>query len=214
MWHIGAPHDEQPRRSAAPHAGRRSLLRGSLFAGIDAIGLVALGSLVRLLDSTDQAQNEGLVHVAAGDIPQPGADPSYFAKGRFYLVNLRPGEGGIQASLGSPRGGLIALAAKCPHRGSTLPWRPQFEFAGKRGWFRCPCHGSTFTRGGLRVFGPAPYSMATIPSTRHRDGSLTARWKEPRRGGSDDPSRTAVAEPRLIGCPFGAAICGPGSEEQ
>jgi hypothetical protein len=40
------------------------------------------------------------------------------------------------------------------------------------------------------------------------------RWKEPQRGDSDDPTRTAVTEPHLIGCPFGAAICGPSGEEK
>ena len=31
--------------------------------------------------------------VPAGEVPQPGEDPKRFPQGRFYLVNLRPGEG-------------------------------------------------------------------------------------------------------------------------
>jgi len=136
-----------------------------------------------------------------------------FKVGRFYLVNLRPGEGGFEGRAGSPHGGIVALDAKCPHRGCTLPWRGDFVFLGRQGWFRCSCHGSTFTRAGLRVFGPAPRAMDTFPVTRHRDGSLSVRWKEPRPGDDDDPARTAVNDPQIIGCPLGAAICGPHGEQ-
>jgi cytochrome b6-f complex iron-sulfur subunit len=46
-----------------------------------------------------------------------------------------------------------------------VPWRPDFNFVDpatsqeKKGWFRCPCHGSTYNDSGARVYGPAPRSM-------------------------------------------------------
>jgi cytochrome b6-f complex iron-sulfur subunit len=46
-----------------------------------------------------------------------------------------------------------------------VPWRGDFNFPDpatgteKRGWFRCPCHGSTYNDSGVRVYGPAPRSM-------------------------------------------------------
>ncbi len=60
---------------------------------------------------------------------------------------------------------ILALWWKCPHLGCTVPWRETFSWPdpetgqNKRGWFRCPCHGSTYNDAGVRVFGPAPRSM-------------------------------------------------------
>jgi cytochrome b6-f complex iron-sulfur subunit len=71
-------------------------------------------------------------------------------------VNLTAEQGGD---------GYLALWWKCPHLGCTVPWRLDFTFpdpetgADKKGWFRCPCHGSTYNDAGVRVFGPAPRSM-------------------------------------------------------
>lgn len=214
MWRINVARDDDAQRARdAGHASRRGFLRGSLLAGVGGLALAIPVQIERFLGVAFDRRSGSRFEVKAGAVPKPGEPPRYIRAGRFYLVNLRPGEGGFQALRGSPRGGLVALAAKCPHRGCTLPWRDDWVFAGEQGWFRCPCHGSTFTRGGLRVFGPAPYSMATVPLTRHRDGSLTVRWQEPRRGDIDDPSRTAAEEPQLIGCPFGAAICGPSQQQ-
>ena len=107
-------------------------------------------------------------------MPKPGADPVKIFDGKFYLVNLKPGEGGHGAIPGSEKGGLVALYQKCPHLGCTVPWRPDFDFEGSKGWFRCPCHGSTYTKGGARVFGPAPRSMDTMLTSRSTaDGSVT-----------------------------------------
>jgi cytochrome b6-f complex iron-sulfur subunit len=67
--------------------------------------------------------------------------------------------------------GFLALWWKCPHLGCTVPWRPEFSFvdpatnAETRGWFRCPCHGSTYNYAGVRVFGPAPRSMDRMEVT-------------------------------------------------
>lgn len=52
-----------------------------------------------------------------------------------------------------------ALLARDPRNGCRMPWRPQFSFDGTLGWFRDPCHGSTYDRHGQRVFGPSPRNM-------------------------------------------------------
>jgi cytochrome b6-f complex iron-sulfur subunit len=41
------------------------------------------------------------------------------------------------------------------------------------GWFRCPCHGSTYSDTGRRVFGPAPRSMDVFGLTIAADGTMT-----------------------------------------
>ncbi len=218
MWRITVPAvpQEAGQRGAGAEAdapGRRGLLRRCLFAGVGALSFAGPLQVERFLGAAFDRRSSFRFDVKADDVPQPGAPPRYIDAGRFYLVNLLPGQGGFQAQRGSPLGGVLALKAACPHLGCRLPWRGDWVFDGEQGWFRCPCHGSTFTRAGLRVFGPAPHAMDTFPVTRHRDGSLTVRWKEPKRGDSDDPARTAVDEKAVIGCRFGEAICGPSIEE-
>jgi cytochrome b6-f complex iron-sulfur subunit len=103
----------------------------------------------------------GSVAVSASDVPAPGGKAEVPA-GRFWLVNLTQEQGGP---------GLLALWWKCPHLGCTVPWKPAFVWpdpttgADKQGWYRCPCHGSTFTDAGRLVFGPAPRSMDTMDLT-------------------------------------------------
>ena len=176
MWRIGVPAAGEPRQTLENgQTGRRCLLCGSLFAGLGALALTAVVQLERFLGSAIDWRSALRFTVPARDIPKPGDPPRYLSKGHCYLVNLRPGEGGFEGQPGSPHGGIVVLDAKCPHRGCTLPWRENFLFLGRQGWFRCPCHGSTFTRAGLRVFGPAPHALNTFPVTRQRDGSLSVR---------------------------------------
>ena len=123
------------------------------------------------------------IDVAASKIPAPGADPVRIAEGRFFLVNIPAGEAD------SP-GGLLAFYQKCPHLGCTVPWRADFDFGGKKGWFRCPCHGSTFTReGGILVSGPSPRPLDTMAITFKPTGDITVQTGQVREGGQDNPLR-------------------------
>lgn len=72
-------------------------------------------------------------------------DIKYFVEGKFYLTRLEDG--------------FIALYQKCPHLGCVVPWKSDYDYLGKTGWFRCPCHGSTYEKTGQIVFGPAPRPM-------------------------------------------------------
>ena len=96
-------------------------------------------------------------------LPKKGDDPVRILEAKAWLVNLQPGEG-IFGDLGepNPNGGMLAMFQKCPHLGCTVPWLPNFDYGGEKGWFRCPCHQSTYTRAGIRVFGPAPRPMDTF----------------------------------------------------
>jgi len=124
------------------------------------------------------------VDVSASKIPAPGADPVHIAEGRLWLVNIPAGEAD------SP-GGLLALYQKCPHLGCTVPWRAEFDFGGKKGWFRCPCHGSTFTKeGGILVSGPAPRSLDTMAIEFKPTGDITVQTGQIKGGGQDNPKRT------------------------
>jgi cytochrome b6-f complex iron-sulfur subunit len=119
----------------------------------------------------------GIVKVPASLVPQPGADPVKIAEAKAYVVNLKPGEG-VPEKFVTPEiqpsqaGGILVLYQKCPHLGCAVPWRPEFEFEGVKSWFRCPCHGSTYTKAGIRVFGPAPRPMDYMEVKVNNDGSL------------------------------------------
>ena len=73
-------------------------------------------------------------------------EPVRNQEGRFWLVKLESGE-------------IIALSQRSTHLGCTVPWRPDFEFQGRKGWFRDPCSGTTWDVDGRIMFGPAPRSM-------------------------------------------------------
>ena len=126
------------------------------------------------------------IDVSAVKIPAPGADPVRVPEGRFWLVNIAAG------AAESP-GGLLALYQKCPHLGCTVPWRPDFDFGGRKGWFRCPCHGSTYTKeGGILVFGPAPRPMDTMAITVKPTGDITVEPGQITQGGQDNPFRVVA----------------------
>ncbi len=144
----------------------------------------------------------GVVNVAANQIPAVGADPARVSAGKFWLVNLQGAEGDVLGVGGT--GGLLALYWKCPHLGCTVPWLGDFDgslvnFPGVTGWFRCPCHGSTYSRAGVRVFGPAPRPMDTMdPHHVNGDGSLTVNTGRITSGAAspDQPAARGVVQRR------------------
>lgn len=174
---------------------RRSMIRTSFWAGL---GVTVAGLLLGFVNFFWPRKVTGfgsLVTVPATVVPQPGGDPVRIPEAKAWLVNLKPGDGVPQQFTGtaqpSKEGGLLALYQKCPHLGCTVPWRGEFDFEGVKGWFRCPCHGSTYTKGGVRVFGPAPRSMDTFLLKANSDGSVVidTRAQSIKLGGLDDPQR-------------------------
>ncbi|MHB8575061.1 MAG: QcrA and Rieske domain-containing protein [Dehalococcoidia bacterium] len=168
---------------------RRQALRGAVFASLGGFIILQLGSFLNFFNPRHIIGFGGIVKIPASQVPKPGDDPKKFFDAKAWVVNLKPGEGGHGAVPGSEKGGLIALYQKCPHLGCTVPWRPEFDFEGVKSWFRCPCHGSTYTRGGVRVFGPAPRSMDTFDLTINADGSLTLNTGKITLGDTNDPQR-------------------------
>jgi cytochrome b6-f complex iron-sulfur subunit len=137
----------------------------------------------------------GPIPVTPERIPQVGEDPVRIVEGRFWLVNLAAG---ITPHGEKTPGGLLAMWQKCPHLGCTVPWRSDYEFLGSKGWFRCPCHGSTYTKeGGIIVFGPAPRSLDVFPLEVQQDKSIivqTGRAFEGT-GSVENPDRAAPYQP-------------------
>jgi cytochrome b6-f complex iron-sulfur subunit len=96
---------------------------------------------------------------------------------KIFLVRLTE-EQAAQNLAPEKAGAYLALNRKCPHLGCTVPFNPTFTFPDPlggdvTGWFRCPCHGSTYSDSGRRVFGPAPRSMDVFGLTVAADGTMT-----------------------------------------
>lgn len=62
--------------------------------------------------------------------------------------------------------GIYALIAKCTHLGCTPVW---IEAKNK---FKCPCHGSGFTKEGINFEGPAPRPLERASVALRPDGRL------------------------------------------
>lgn len=187
--------DRRPSEPAVSPLSRRRFITTSFWTGLGMAFAGALGGAADYLYPRNTAGFGG--PVAAGNVAEfpAGADPRAFRAGQFWLVNLDPDE--TRAGGSSGGAGLLALWRKCPHLGCVVPWNGTFNFEGDSGgWFRCPCHMSTYTKAGVRVFGPAPRSMDTMLIEIDEAGEITVQTGVRQNGGEDNPSR-AVTHPLL-----------------
>ena len=179
---------------SAPAAGRlrvsrRSAILGAFWTGVTALVAGGVGTVLNAVYPRNVTGFGGPITVPASRIPKPGDDPRSFVEGRFLLVNLAPGEGAMPGDETQPAGGLIALYKKCPHLGCSVPWRGDASFKELRGVFLCPCHGSTYTRAGVRLFGPAPRSMDTMAIELLDSGDIVVQTGDITLGAIENPSR-------------------------
>jgi cytochrome b6-f complex iron-sulfur subunit len=174
---------------------RRIFILGGFWSAFSLLMVGLLGAPLDFMWIRKVRGFGGPIPVSADRIPAAGSDPQRIFEGRFWLVNL---EEGTTPNGEETPGGVLALWTKCPHLGCTVPWNPSFNFSGRKGWFRCPCHNSTYTKeGGVLVFGPAPRPMDVFPIEVQDDGSLivqTGRQFE-FTGSSANPSRAVPLEP-------------------
>lgn len=153
-----------PKREAIT---RRVFLLGGFWSAIGLAAVGFLGSPLSFLWQRNILGFGGPITIGPDRIPEAGGDPIKIVEGRFWMLNIPEG-------VDDSPGGLLALYQKCPHLGCTVPYRPEFSYEGTRGWFRCPCHGSTYTKaGGVRVVGPSPRPMDVFPLEVNDDLSVT-----------------------------------------
>jgi cytochrome b6-f complex iron-sulfur subunit len=62
--------------------------------------------------------------------------------------------------------GFFALSAVCTHLGCLTAWKPEL------GIIACPCHGSKFTRYGVKIEGPAPRPLPWLQTSISDEGDL------------------------------------------
>jgi len=181
-----------PRREVIT---RRIFLLGGFWT---ALGLAIVGFLGSPLDFLWPRNLKGFggpITVTPDQVPKEGADPIRNIEGKFWLLNLKAGP--TTAPGADSPGGLLALYVKCPHLGCTVPYRPDFTFNNVQGWFRCPCHGSTYSKdGGVKVFGPAPRPLDVFPITVNSDKTLTVLTGRAYEGtgSTQNPARTIAYE--------------------
>ncbi len=182
---------ERVRQQEARRIARRSFLRVTVFAGLTLFTGALIASFLGFFNKRKPTGFGAPVNVAAALVPPQGADPARIPAGKAWLSHLQGNQGDVFNT--GATGGLIALYWKCPHLGCTVPWRSDFNgagvgFPGVIGWFRCPCHGSTYSRAGVRVFGPAPRSMDTFEVTVNPGGSLVINTGSITSGAANPPN--------------------------
>jgi cytochrome b6-f complex iron-sulfur subunit len=188
-----------PTTQAAPlevDVSRRNFLRASFWTGL---GVTIGGGVALFLDFFYPRNVKGFGGpVAGGNVAdfERGASPVASSAGQYWMANLDPADTADNGTGGAA--GLMALWRKCPHLGCTVPWRPTaaVEVSRETGWYQCPCHGSTYTKAGIRVFGPAPRSMDTMAIEIDAAGEITVQTGAITSGGPDNPER-AVTHPLL-----------------
>lgn len=62
--------------------------------------------------------------------------------------------------------GFFALNAVCTHLGCLTAWKPDIDI------IACPCHGSKFTREGVKIEGPAPKPLPWLRMWLGDEGEL------------------------------------------
>lgn len=182
-----------PQRPAV--IGRRRLLVASFWASIGAALVGGASTLLNTVYPRNVAGFGGPIVVPPNAIPAPGDPPKPVVEGRFLLVNLAPAEGSAPGDDHAASGGLLALYRKCPHLGCTVPWRQDAAYQQLRGVFLCPCHGSTYTKAGVRLFGPAPRSMDTMAIEVQKSGAIVVQTGDITAGAADNPSRAVPYQP-------------------
>jgi len=171
-------------QSGQPVVARRRILQMSFWSGLGAMVAGAVAGGVDFVYPRGVSGFGAKVSVNESEVPPPG-QKKVIARGRFWLSNLTEEQGGP---------GLLALWWKCPHLGCTVPWKEGFVWPDPasgtltQGWFRCPCHGSTYTDAGIRVFGPAPRSLDTMELVVEK-GRITVDTGKITLGSPDNPQR-------------------------
>lgn len=174
---------------------RRSLLKFGFWSAVGGMVVAAGFTFIRFI--YPKLDDPARFTVAPGEVPEPGGDPLFHPAGRFYLVNLEPDEksgGPTQEFIDEGPGGLVALSIRCPHLNCSVKG-PDVVPSIARDWpncFRCPCHGSTFTKAGVRVFGPAHSGLDTGQCVVSNTGSVTVDMSRPVVGDDDNPQRVVV----------------------
>ena len=122
----------------------------------------------------------GVSSLALAGMGATGAGYEYLLPNVLYepspVVNAGPPDGypPDSVSLDSQSGiylvhgveGFYALASICTHLGCMTAWKQELNM------IACPCHGSRFTREGVKIAGPAPRPLPWLKVWLSDEGEL------------------------------------------
>ncbi len=203
----------QPRQvgPTLPEVSRRGVLKIAFWSGLGAVLAAIATTIVYSLyprrapaPGGQQLFGTSVVPPFGGVIPVgkltdfKAGEPVHNLDSRAWIMKFDKERADREKAAGNnvEEGAILALYHKCVHLGCTVPWRPEFTYLDDRpgvgasysGWFRCPCHGSTYTFGGVRVFGPAPRSLDTF-AISNANGTLMVDTGKITLGDTHDPDR-------------------------
>jgi len=181
-------------RPALPQISRRKVL---LIGFWSALGVTVLGIVTTILNSLYPRGITGFgSQVFVGTIDQ--LDPGkklHNLDAKAWIVRFNADQ--AKRNPGATEGSVLAIYHKCVHLGCTVPYIEGLSFDDPRngetyqGWFKCPCHGSTYSDAGVRVFGPAPRSLDTFDMTI-KDGKITVNTGKIAKGTTENASRAIL----------------------
>lgn len=189
---VVAPPPPVPSGPSLPKVSRRSLVIVSWWTGFAVLLGAIVGSLLNFMWPRTQQTLSGTftLDVNANDIAEGtkrdvvvlvpnDQNPLRSLEAKMFIARLDENQAALNPGAGDKAGAFLALSRKCPHLGCTVPYVENFTFRDPlndqviTGWFRCPCHGSTYSDTGRRVFGPAPRSMDLYQLVIAEDGTMT-----------------------------------------
>jgi cytochrome b6-f complex iron-sulfur subunit len=173
-----------------PKVSRRNVVIIGFWAGMGAMLVGIAATIINTLWPRNVQGFGGSIFVGTVDQIEPGQKFKN-VEAKAWIVRLDAEQ--AQRNNGQ-EGAILALYQKCPHLGCTVPFREDYSRedprSGERyaGWFLCPCHGSTYSDAGVRVFGPAPRSMDTFEVTID-GGNITVNTGAITPGSTDNGTR-------------------------
>jgi len=194
-----------PPATALPGVSRRRLVVIGWWTGLLALLAAIAGSLLNFMwNRTAQSLSGTFVldvnanEIAEGEkrdvvvlVPNK-QNPLRALEAKIYIARLSETQAERNPGAEGKAGAYLALSRKCPHLGCTVPYEEAFTYTDPldgqtiTGWFRCPCHGSTYSDTGRRVFGPAPRSMDLYQLTIAEDGTMTVNLDAQITGSADN----------------------------
>ena len=176
-----------------PEVSRRKVLLIGFWSAMGATMFGIVATIINSLYARDVAGFGGTVFVGSVDQLAPGKK-LHNLDAKAWIVRFDAEQARRN---NAQEGAIMALYHKCPHLGCTVPYRADFSREDPRngetyaGWFLCPCHGSTYSDGGVRVFGPAPRSLDTFALTI-AGGKMTVNTGKITTGTTENPSRAIL----------------------
>ncbi len=140
----------------APTAAKGELNRRAFFAkiGLGSLGIAAVGTAgfaYQFLSPNVLYEPSPIVNLGKPEdfaVDSVTMDPN----AGIYLVHTSEG--------------YFALSAVCTHLGCLTAWNQEL------GMIKCPCHGSEFTRTGVKIEGPAPKPLPWLRTWVSDEGDL------------------------------------------